>query len=104
MWERIGVKPCVEGGRIRQCTAAVGAPMVYGAEVFEYEAKPECVLSWQETGLHHEGVGRRGAHPLGNEAAGERGHSYEAMDGSTVCSSGFGRGAQTRPAVGTCFY
>ena len=39
MWERLGVRPCVEGGRIRQCTTATGASIVYGDEVFEYGAR-----------------------------------------------------------------
>ena len=50
MWERIGEQPGVEGGRIRQYTAAGGAPMVYGVEGFEYEARLECVLSGRASG------------------------------------------------------
>ncbi|EJK54834.1 hypothetical protein THAOC_25505, partial [Thalassiosira oceanica] len=64
----VGVHPCVEGGRIRQYTASDGAPMVYGVEAFECEGKMECVLRGRATGLHHEGFGRGGAHPLGCEA------------------------------------
>ncbi|EJK52549.1 hypothetical protein THAOC_28159 [Thalassiosira oceanica] len=38
-WERIGVQPCVEGGRIRQYTAACGAPVVQTPEAIGYEAR-----------------------------------------------------------------
>ena len=61
MWERIGEQPGVEGGRIRQYTAAGGAPTVYGVEGFEYEARLECVLSGRATGLHREGSAVEGA-------------------------------------------
>ncbi|EJK76506.1 hypothetical protein THAOC_01727, partial [Thalassiosira oceanica] len=37
--ERIGVPPCVEDGRMRQYTAAGGAPVVQTPEVIGYEAR-----------------------------------------------------------------
>ncbi|EJK66671.1 hypothetical protein THAOC_12387 [Thalassiosira oceanica] len=43
MWERIGVQPCVEDGRIRQYTAAGGAPVVQISEAVGYEARLEGV-------------------------------------------------------------
>lgn len=101
MWERIGEQPGVEGERIRQYTAADGAPMVYGVEGFEYEARLECVLSGRATGLHREGVGRRGRIRSEYQATGERGHLYEVMDGSAGLQESVGvlkRGRRSGPA------
>ncbi|EJK54110.1 hypothetical protein THAOC_26330 [Thalassiosira oceanica] len=101
MWERIGVQPCAEGGRIRQYTADGGALVVPNPEAIGYEARGWRAFRWLRTGLHREGVGLRGAYHSGNEAAGERGQSYEAMDGSTGLQESVGalkRGRRSGPA------
>ena len=101
MWERIGVKPCIEGGRIRQYTAAAGAPMVYGFKAFECEGKLELVLRGRALGCIARASALEGRIRSKYEADSERGHSYEAMDGSTVLQDSVGalkRGRRSGPA------
>ncbi|EJK57560.1 hypothetical protein THAOC_22385 [Thalassiosira oceanica] len=101
MWERIGVQPCAEGGRIRQYTAAGGAPVVPNPEAIGYEARGWRAFRWLRTGLHREGVGLRGAYHTGNKAAGERGQSNEAdgrVDWSQESVGALKRGRRSGPA------
>ena len=88
MWERKGVKPCIEGGRIRQYTAAAGAPMVYGFEAFECGGQLEFVLRGRALGCIARASALEGRIRSKYEAAGERGHSYEAMEGRFRTRSG----------------
>ncbi|EJK59650.1 hypothetical protein THAOC_20092, partial [Thalassiosira oceanica] len=74
--ERIGVQPGVGGvggGRIRQYTAAGGAPVVCGSRRLIRGEAGECVARAGSIWAASRGRRRGGVHPLGIEAAGEGG-------------------------------
>ena len=81
----------IHGGR--------GAPMVYGVEAFEYEARPDGVVPRRNCCLLARASAVEGRIRSEYEAAGERGRSYEALEGSVVPQTSVG--ALERPAVGT---
>ena len=83
----------IHGGR--------GAPMVYGVEAFEYEARPDGVVPRRNCCLLVRASAVEGRIRSEYEAAGERGRSYEAMEGSTVLQDSVGafkRGRRLGPA------
>ena len=100
----VGVQLCVKDGRIRQYTTAAGDPMAHGVEMFEYEARPSVwfrggTVGWLWCITRASAV--EGRIRSEYEAAGERGRSYEALEGSTVLQDSVGafkRGRRLGPA------
>ena len=102
MWTRIYVQPGVGGGRIRQYTAAGGAPVVESPEGIELRR------DWRVSCAGGQRAASRGRWPLEGrirleyEAAGEGGRPHEVLEGMTVPQTSIG--ALEGPAVGhSCF-